>query len=217
MALVWSYSFWSTFNNCPRQAQHKYVLKDVPYVETEAQKWGNTVHSALENRLRSKTPLPPECAAFENFATAVEAMPGIREVEIKVGVNANWNSCGFFAPEVVGRGKIDVVLMTETCGFILDWKTGKVKEDPLELEISAALMKAIYPVQQVWKGAYVWLKEGRIGQAHALDPQKAREKIARDMSGVNFLLGKPDPWPVRPSGLCHGYCPVKSCSHYKGS
>jgi len=215
--MIWSYSFLDTLNTCPRQAYHKYAVKDLPYVESDAQKWGNLVHSAMEKRLRDKTPLPEQCAAFENYAQAVEAMPGIKFYEDKVGIDRNGDLCDFFAKTVYGRGKVDVqIVMEDGLGFILDWKTGKVKEDPRELEINAVLLTARWPAVRRWKGAYVWFKEGRIGPAHDLDPEKASAEIARTMQVVDFLEKEGTPWPVRPNGLCKQWCAVASCPHHGG-
>ncbi len=47
--LVYSYTFLHTYKNvCPHQAYRRYILKDQPYVETAAMKWGNEVHAAFE-------------------------------------------------------------------------------------------------------------------------------------------------------------------------
>ena len=55
---VASHSFLSVYERCPKQAFHKYVVRDEPYVETEAIKWGNEVHKALELAINEAKPLP---------------------------------------------------------------------------------------------------------------------------------------------------------------
>ena len=42
--IIASHTFLDTFERCPKQAWHKYVAKDLPFVETEQMRWGTRVH-----------------------------------------------------------------------------------------------------------------------------------------------------------------------------
>lgn len=211
--MIWSFSFLNAFQQCPHKAWHQYVLKDTPYVETPQMKLGNEVHTALENRLKGK-PLPKEYERYEFFAQPLGRYEGIQP-ELKVGIDSIGDSVGFFANDVWGRGKIDVPIVVKDSAVILDWKTGKVWEDPFELQVQAVLLHAYYPDLKRIVGSYVWLAESRVGVIYDLtDTQKTWEKICGIMDEVGHRE-KMGVWEKKPGKLCP-YCPVKTCEHNPG-
>lgn len=208
--MIWSYSFLNTFLNCPHDAWHRYVLKDVPYVETEAQKKGNEAHKALELRLKGK-PLPKEHERYEFFVQPLGRY--WIEPEMKLGITAKGEPCSFFDKNVWGRGKIDVPIVVKDSAVILDWKTGRVWEDAFELQVQAVLLKAHRPNVQRFTGSYVWLSESRVGVTYTLDPLAGWEKVCGIMDDVGHRE-KMGVWEKKPGKLC-AWCPVKSCEHNK--
>ena len=174
-------------------------------------KFGNEVHTAMENWLKG-VPLPKELSRYEFFAQPLGRYEGI-EPEMKLGVTAKGEPCSFFAPDVWGRGKIDVPIVVGNSAVILDWKTGKVWEDPFELQVQAVLLKAHHPGLQRIAGSYVWLNESRVGVTYALDPGAAWEKICGIMDDVGHRE-KMGVWEKKPGKLC-GWCPVMNCEYNK--
>jgi hypothetical protein len=210
--MIWSYSFLNKFLQCPHEAWHRYVLKDVPYVETPQMKFGNEVHTAMEHRLKGK-PLPKLLERYEFFIEPLKRYSV--QPEMKLGVNATGEPCSFFAPDVWGRGKIDVPIIVKDSAVLLDWKTGKVWEDPFELEVQAVLLKAHYPELNRIVGSYVWLNESRVGVIYDLSNTKNTwDKINATMTYLKTCetLNR---WEKKPGKLC-AWCPVKSCEHNKG-
>jgi hypothetical protein len=188
------------------------VLKDVPYVETPQQKLGNEVHKALEYRLKGK-PLSKEHERYEFFVQPLGRYEGIKP-EMKLGITAKGEPCSFFAPDVWGRGKIDVPIVVKDSAVILDWKTGKVWEDPFELQVQAVLLHAKWPGLQRIVGSYVWLNESRVGVIYDLgDTNATRNKIYEIMAEVATCEIN-EKWEKKPGKLC-AWCPVKSCEHNK--
>ncbi len=208
--LVASHTFLDTFARCPKQAYHKYVVKDLPFVETEAMKWGNRVHDALEKRVRDRAPLPEGMEAYEKFASPLD-LHAYKLVEHKLGMTKDGRSSSFFGEQVWCRGKVDVALINGRTAFILDWKTGKRREDPAELERFAYLLRACFDALERFVGRYVWLKEDRLGDEHRLDPDRRLEADRRLMEQVEALQARGEPWPAHENGLCRQYCDVVSC------
>jgi hypothetical protein len=206
---VWSFSFLNSFLQCPHKCWHQYVLKDVPYVETPQMKAGNEVHTAMEKRLKGH-PLPK---VYERYEFFVQPLGRYRiEPELKLGVTITGEPCPFFDASVWGRGKIDVPIIVKDSAVILDWKTGKVWEDPFELQVQAVLLKARHPELQRIVGSYVWLNESRVGVIYDLaDTQTTWGKINGIMDEVGHRE-KMGVWEKKPGKLC-GWCPVKSCEH----
>ena len=212
---VASHTFLDAYERCPKQAYHRYVAKDQPFEETEALKWGNDVHKAMEMRVGKKEPLPKEMAYMEPFAAPFDAYQHIA-VEKKLGIDAFGVGCGFFDKQVWMRGKADVVVTVDIVNahaVIADWKTGKRREDPRELEEHAVMLKASWPYVKTITGFYVWLKDAEMGLVHDLsDTEKTLARIRGTMARVEQTIKAGIEWPARDNPLC-GWCSVKTC-HY---
>ena len=68
---AWSHSSLKDFEGCQRRYYEVKVLKNYPFTETEATRYGNQVHQAIEDFIAKGTPIPPE---YEQFKPVVEAM-----------------------------------------------------------------------------------------------------------------------------------------------
>jgi CRISPR/Cas system-associated exonuclease Cas4 (RecB family) len=207
----WSYSMLNNYDVCPRRWHHMYWLKDLPREEkSEAQTYGDRVHDAMKSRLRIGKELPDEFKACEPLAAQVVGAKHTMHVEVKLG--AKWDgdrvvSCDFFDPDVWGRGTIDVALLNGSDALVLDWKTGKVREDPKELELQAMLLRIKHPSLTRITGHYVWLKENRVGQRFDLsDFAGAYRYVQKTLKEIEGRLERND-WPPDEGPLC-GYCPV---------
>ena len=206
---VLSFTFLNTFDICPKQAYHRYVAKDHPFVGTEASKWGDVVHKALEKRLDDKTPLPKEVAKYEFYAAALE--PLAPKVEQKLGITRDGEPIGFFDDDVWLRGKADVVVMQDSKALLFDWKTGKRREDPYELEVQALLVWAQKPSIHKITGHYVWLQDGVVGRAHDVSNTGETLECIQEKADEIEHCHKTGEWRTKPGPLC-GWCPVVSCN-----
>ncbi len=205
--LVYSFTLLSTADTCLHRCYRQYVKRDVPYVETPEMKWGNTVHTAMEHRIGGK-PLPAEMRQWEPLAAAF-ARPSAR-AEIKMGVTRQGKPTEFFDKDVFLRGKIDVTLISGTSAFLPDWKTGKSREYPFELECQAVLVHAANPYLTKIAGAYVWLKENRIGQIHDLtNTNSTWARIHNKVEVIEDAMASGE-WPKTKGPLC-GWCSCFDC------
>ncbi len=209
---VASYSFLNTWEICPHQAARKYIVKDLPREpQTPEMTWGIEVHAAMEKRLRDKTPLPASMSTFEIWCVGLDKCHV--EPERKLGVTAAGRPCDFFAPEVYLRGKLDApVLLRTDAAAIIDWKTGKQREDPFELAIGALLLRASRPEITKLIGSYVWLKNRVKGKSHDVSNTGATwRQVRRTMLEVQGAIDA-QTFRKTPGALC-GWCPVKDCEH----
>lgn len=211
--LVWSYTMLHTYENiCPHQAYRRFIKKDIPFQETDAMRKGNEAHSALEYRLSGGKPLPPHMQQYEPIVAPL-ADRGAKAEEW-VGINRDGKFCDSRTADF-GRGKIDVNLVRGEVAYLLDYKTGKVREEPFELEVQAVFLKARHPELKVIKARYAWLAEVRLGKLHDVSD------TAATWSRIGYITAKiaADRWTgeftKRRSGLC-GWCPVKDCEHNPG-
>lgn len=204
----YSYTFLSTYEICPKQAHHRYVLKDIPFQETTAMKWGSEVHSAMEKRVRDKAPLPKEMAKYELYAAALEPLKP--ECEIKLGIKRDGSPVAFFDEDVWLRGKADVAARNGTTAVLFDYKTGRKREDPTELEIQAVMLHAVWPEITKITGHYVWLQDGVVGRAHDVSNVGETLEVLQDKADEIEQMNRVGIWPTKQGPLC-GWCPVKSC------
>ena len=206
---AWSFSSLSAFETCPRQYQVMRVLKAVKEPETEAQRWGNEVHKALELRVKDGTPLPDTMQKWEPLAARLCASKGEVFAEQKYALTRNLTPTEFFAPDCWHRGIIDVQVLYPQRAFLGDYKTGKVKTDYDQLTLSAASLMAAQPQVESVKVQYLWLAHNKV----------TSKDVKRDEVPVIWqdfharvhrlqLSYEKDKWLPKPSGLCNGWCPV---------
>jgi hypothetical protein len=209
---IGTYSFYNAFSNCPFKAYNIYVAKTVPYVESPEMAWGNKVHSAMENRIKYGTPLPDEMAAAEETAQGFEdyAKHLTVKVEYQLAMRLDGEACDYWDPKAWFRGKLDCVTMSPTFAWLVDWKTGNVREDAFELETNALLLKVNHPQLETIRGEYFWMKTGQNGLRYRFDDHAgtyARLLAMRKEAEGYLDRGE---WPKRKNPLC-GWCGVLSC------
>ena len=114
------------------------------------------------------------------------------------------------------ENRINIRLLAPPRALLADWKTGKRRESPDQLELGALLTFANDERIQEVTGVNVWLHHGGLGTPYVFwraDPWRWIPWL-RKMGDIE----KKDPaaeWERKPSGLCL-YCPVKVCPEYRG-
>ena len=205
----WSYSALTAFETCPKRFQLTRVTKQVVEKQTEATRWGNKVHKALELFARDRTPLPPEMAEYERYVLKIQNYEGKRVVEERVALTKDFRPTTWMAKDVWVRGIIDIGVVGSKTAYLLDWKTGKHRPDNDQLKLFAALAFAMYPwIENVVTG-FIWLKVEKFDKevfTRAQLPEIWNEFMPR-LSRVAMAY-KDDKWLPKPSGLCKNWCPV---------
>lgn len=218
-----SFSRLSTFESCEAKFDYLYVTKAVKDQDNEHTIYGNRVHEALEIYGRANAPaataedqakgaladVPDDAKGFLPLVDKVLAQPGTHYFEHQMAVTREKIPCGWFASDVWIRGIADVLVVNGPRAWCLDWKTGKPKENPTQLQLFAALIFAHFPDVEEVDTTFVWLNHGSTTKAKykrqtephlwlALEPRFVRVQDAVDLG-----VFKP-----KPSGLCP-WCPAK--------
>ena len=76
--LQWSYSSLKDFVGCPKRYQEVKVLGNYKFIPTAATTYGNKVHEALENYVKSGIEIPANYQKFKVYADALLELPGDR-------------------------------------------------------------------------------------------------------------------------------------------
>lgn len=222
MPMTHSYTSLSTFDTCPRQFEARYITKEVKFQESEATRWGNEVHSALEHYLTARSPIPANIP-YQRYADWVLARVRGDEllIENEFAMTRDMQPCGWWDHDAWLRSKIDVVILRprERIAEVFDWKTGKPKLDRKQLLLYALLVMSRYPDIDEVKTGFVWLANGEV------TPPVGYLRMNRDALVVHFrnLTAQVDSadslgvFTPKPSGLCRQWCQVTSCEfHGKG-
>ena len=210
---AWTYSRLSGFETCPKQFYHTKVAKTIVEPETEATLWGKKVHTAFENYIVKAKPLPEGMHHWSNIAAKFANLPGEKLVEYKFAVDKNFQPAPW--DQAWSRGIADLVVRHKNKVLVADWKTGKRKPTE-QLDLYAGYIKAHWPETEIIQTAFVWLKEKKMTKKtmgvaevpiiwQGFVPRVRRLERAYEQNT----------WPAKPSGLCRGWCPVKTCEHYK--
>ena len=213
----WSYSFLNDLANCPFKAYRKYVKRDLPKETSPELEEGIRVHKLFEDRINNKVWSDGVPAGWETFVTPLITQRAMAEK--KLGMTQDLRSAPFWddrgtGEQPWGRGKADVLIINPPAAFIVDWKTGKVREDDRELRQLALLVRANYPEVARISGCYVWLKEGRMGVVYDLsDVNRTYHGTVASMAQAQAYQDAGD-WPKIKNPLC-SYCPVTDCENWR--
>lgn len=224
--IPWSYSAMNTFETCPRQYYAKYVTKEVPFVQNAAAKWGDDVHKALEEAIKLNRPLPANMAMYQKFLDTVKLRA--RNLNAKliaeqpIALTRDLKQISWFTKRTAEvpvwfRLKVDVTTVVGDYAELLDWKTGKKKDDPDQLHLYALVAFILYPKVNVVNAGYVWLKDGEFTPPVRYTRDQFADMLEYWVQKYETLEESyiRDDFPPKPSGLCHGWCEVTSCRHNK--
>ena len=100
--------------------------------------------------------------------------------------------------------------------WVLDHKTGKRKPDSKQLALFALLVFYHYPSVNKCNTAFMWLKSNQKDTDTFYREQipELWGMFLQDLKQYRQSFRK-DMWTPRTSGLCRGWCPVKSCQFYE--
>lgn len=125
---AWSYSRLLDFEECPYRVQ-LYAIDKAPRSSGDAADRGTAIHTLGEEFVKGQlSELPKEFAHFSPFMHDLREAYARDEVELEGdwGFNLNWESTGFFDPDVWGRMKLDAFWrQSKTSAVVIDYKTGK--------------------------------------------------------------------------------------------
>lgn len=215
--MAWSYSRLKNFEVCPLKHQQVDLLKAFKEPPSEQLEWGDQVHLAMKNAAQGKAPLPATMQMYQKWLEPVIKRPAGVEllVEQNFALDADLQPCEYYGPKAWFRIKIDLILLGPKKALVLDWKTGKPKDDSPQLMLSAQSVFSFFPQIEVVDSSFVWLQ---------FDAERRETYTREDVAGgwVSLLervrlmeqAAKLNNYPPKPSGICRRYCPVISCAFH---
>lgn len=217
----WSYSKLKNYFTCPKRHYEIDILKS--YVEATQPggplEEGNAAHDALAKACTGKEPLPIRFSHYQHWVDRVRSGPGELLVEQKYAITRDFRATTYFARDVWYRGIGDIVRIDGPVALILDWKTGKILEDSVQLMLMAQCLFSHYPNLKRVRSEFVWLKED-CTTPEVFDRSEVADQWTDLLPRVNELEGasKTLTYPPKPGGLCKKHCVVTACPfHGKGA
>ncbi len=217
----WSFSKIKAFEQCPKQFYHEKILKEYPFVETEAIRYGSEFHKAAEDFMGDDVPLPKKFEYALPVLESLKAKRGVKLCERKMGVTEDLRPCDFYSKDVWFRGIADLLIidvLAETA-WVIDYKTGKSAKyaDKGQLELMALTVFAHFPDVKKVKAGLVFVVSNALVRDSYADFDKARlwEKWIGKYEGMKKAADQ-NVWNPKPSGLCKRHCPVTVCVHNGG-
>jgi len=215
--IAWSYSSISTFKQCPKKYYHLKVLKDVKDTGSEAMVYGQDVHKAAEEFVKSDVPIPEKFKYMQPIVESLGKIEGDKHCEVKLGLKQDYAPCGFFDSGVWWRGIADLIIVNGERAYSVDYKTGKNAKyaDTKQLDLVAGAIFSHFPLVKKVKSALAFLVSGDfITKEHRADEKevylKTFDKELEQLDGA-MLSGV---WNANSGPLC-GWCPVTSCAHHR--
>jgi len=213
--VTWSHSSLKDFEGCARRYHEVKVLKHYPFQETEATRYGNQVHEALELYIRDGKEIPPQYAQFKDVADAMIQKPGRKLAEYEMALTVDLKPTQWKAADVWVRGIADILIIDDDnlTAWVGDWKTGNNKyPDRDQLVLMSLMVFEHFPHIRKVNSALLFIVKNDMVKLSMTREQKDafwwkyRERIARlEACFVNNI------WNPTQTPLCRKHCPVISC------
>lgn len=216
-AWSWSFSKLKNFETCEYRHQQVDLLKNYTEVKEVGGPldWGNAVHEALKQALVNGTALPEGMEEYKKWVDRVKAGPGELLVEQQYAITQGLEKTAYFANNAWYRAKGDAVRIWDKLGLVVDWKTGKMKEDSVQLVLMAQCLFSHYPALTHVRSNFIWLQDDC-----ATGDVFTRQDIANNWIGLLDRVHtmenafKTNTYHKKPGRLCRSWCPVKNCEHH---
>lgn len=213
MSFAWSYSVLDMHRTCPKKYYHIKVLKDAKDDDSSFSADGKAIHDAMFKRVIHGQPLPIEMRPFEKRAAAYAMLPGERRGELKLALTQALEPTDFFAKNVWVRAILDLLVINGKRAILVDWKTGKPKDDFEQLKLAAAVVSRYLPEIEDFTLVYEWLRHNKSSPlTMKKEHMRAVWMDSYEMVKEIEAARKTTSFPARQSPLCN-WCPVVQCPH----
>jgi RecB family exonuclease len=217
MKVTWSHSSLKDYEGCAKRYQEVKVLKNFPFVENEATRYGTEFHKAAEDYIQDGVVLPEHFNFAKPTLDALVAKPGRKLCELQMALTTDLKPCDWKSPDAWVRGIADLIIVDDEnmTAWVIDYKTGNNKyPDREQLKLMSLMVFAHMPhIRKVNSALLFVVKDDMVRHAMTVDQAGSewwqyRERVARIEQAYETGV-----WNPRPSPLCP-WCPVTTCLHH---
>ena len=217
MKVTWSHSSLKDYEGCAKRYQEVKVLKNFPFIENDATRYGTEFHKAAEDYIQDGVVLPEQFNFAKATLDALIAKPGRKMCELQMALTTDLKPCDWKSKDAWVRGIADLIIVDDEnmTAWVVDYKTGNNKyPDREQLKLMSLMVFAHMPhIRKVNSALLFVVKDDMVRHAMTLDQADAewwqyRERVARIEQAHDAGV-----WNPRPSPLCP-WCPVTTCTHH---
>ena len=215
---AWSYSRLHAYETCPRQFHERDILKKWGEEKSEMQSFGDAVHAAMAQALRTGKALPLAYSPYQHWIDKVLRTKGelLVESECKWAITRDFTPTTFFSKTAWMRTVCDAAKIDDDIALIVDWKTGKsINVDELQLVLMALMALAQFPQLELVRADFIWLQEDS-QTSKILKRDEMADYWAEIMPRVEHYQRALEEglFPPTPNRLCKRWCPVRTCEFW---
>ena len=133
--VAWSFSRFNDYRKCPKYAFFKHVRR-LAEPDSPALDRGSDVHEQAQvfAQKSARTKCPPDLQTFEQEFRVLQKNRATLAVEQQWCLSAQWKPTGWFDKDAWCRVIVDAcyVRAEDNVLVVIDYKTGKIKDDHLE-------------------------------------------------------------------------------------
>lgn len=211
-----SFSSMKLFNECPYRYYRLKILKDVKEdFSSSAIEWGNEVHAAIEQTLKTGAALPDKFSRFADYTSMLVGLKGDKYVEHRMAITYEYTPTDFFDQSAKYRGIADYIVVRDTTALLFDHKTGARIAPTNQLALNSILIFATMPQVEIVKAAFVWLQHNEVTkyEYRREDMFELEQKLFEPTVCAIAQAHHLGEWPKRQSVFCN-WCPVHDCEHH---
>lgn len=215
---AWSYSRWSTYEECPFKAKLKFIEKrqEPP---SDAMARGERIHKAIERYLVDGGRVPTEAKPMAGELRVLKALRPV--VEGERAFSWDWKPVDWFSKEAWCRVKADAFVLPVADDPIptvrtIDHKTGKLKdagEYDAQLEIYGLAGLLSYSMAAQATGELWFIDHGKIVQRpEGVFPRKDEKSLKKLWEGRVKKMLSDTRFEPRPGNYCR-YCHFRKANN----
>lgn len=211
--VAWSFSALESYRNCPRKYWAVKIAKKCSDINKQNSD-GDDGHQAFDQYLTKQRSLPAHLAQFTPILERVRVSPGQLYSEYQMALRADYVPCSFKDWDNCWvRAVTDVLVVNGQRAKTIDWKFGKPRKDPAQMELLSAVIFRHFPDVQTVDAAYMYVNHGKLVPYtfHRTEEQRLWMEFLPDVRKLEQSITKDD-WPATPNPLC-AWCPYDGCAH----
>ena len=220
---AWSYSALKEYEICPRRYYECRVTKAWGQDKTPELDRGDALHLAMKHRVMKGTPLPMEFSYMETWAKGLTATSDPIYCEMKLSVDKDMKLTPYFDKRTWLRGVIDYAQISPLptdgrismkVATVVDYKTGRPKEDDTQLALNACLMFAHADDVVGINTSFLWTEYNDTSRTAFM--RRDAKGIWNDIKPRVAVLEQAvaaGEFPPTKNKLCREWCPVLSCEY----
>ena len=202
----------SCFKTCPRQFQEKYLNGNYRDYSSPAMQRGTLIHSNIENYLTQSEELIVDIQYLKPFLDKIKNSPGEVLVEQKLAIDRDGVACDYKSEDAYLRSISDCIIINDDTKSIrvIDWKTGKQRNYAYQADAIVKCLRGIPKYKDYNIKVLFYFVDLNL---HDVYEYKDIDTI---LNKIDVCIQE-DNFEPTPSGLCLGWCPVKTCKfngHY---